>query len=179
MARPHPAGDGQARRPLDRRRDQFHRRATRSLAATGARSSIIRSCISRSAITRRSTMPSRTGSQRVEAGAQGEHKLARGYVPVTTYSAHYIADPALAPRDRRLSQARARLCGRGRPTSLHACTPFPQDWRTGSERRCRLTIRTISSRKSCAANCPATRSMRTTARSRFSTSCRARPAMRW
>ena len=28
---------------------------------------------------------------RVEAGAQGEHKLARGYVPVTTHSAHYIA----------------------------------------------------------------------------------------
>jgi predicted N-acyltransferase len=33
--------------------------------------------------------------QRVEAGAQGEHKLARGYEPVTTYSAHFIADPAL------------------------------------------------------------------------------------
>jgi predicted N-acyltransferase len=32
---------------------------------------------------------------RVEAGAQGEHKLARGYMPVTTYSAHWIADPAL------------------------------------------------------------------------------------
>jgi hypothetical protein len=32
---------------------------------------------------------------RVEAGAQGEHKLARGYLPRTTYSAHYIADPAL------------------------------------------------------------------------------------
>ena len=32
---------------------------------------------------------------RVEAGAQGEHKLARGYLPVTTYSAHYVADPAL------------------------------------------------------------------------------------
>ncbi|MBV8791101.1 MAG: N-acetyltransferase [Pseudolabrys sp.] len=31
----------------------------------------------------------------VEAGAQGEHKLARGYMPKTTYSAHYIADPAL------------------------------------------------------------------------------------
>jgi hypothetical protein len=31
----------------------------------------------------------------VEAGAQGEHKLARGYVPATTYSSHYIADPAL------------------------------------------------------------------------------------
>jgi predicted N-acyltransferase len=32
---------------------------------------------------------------RVEAGAQGEHKLARGYLPTTTYSGHYIADPAL------------------------------------------------------------------------------------
>ncbi|MHB2168077.1 GNAT family N-acetyltransferase [Alsobacter sp. R-9] len=32
---------------------------------------------------------------RVEAGAQGEHKLARGYRPVTTYSAHDIPDPAL------------------------------------------------------------------------------------
>jgi predicted N-acyltransferase len=32
---------------------------------------------------------------RVEAGAQGEHKLARGYLPVTTYSAHYIANPGL------------------------------------------------------------------------------------
>jgi predicted N-acyltransferase len=32
---------------------------------------------------------------RVEAGAQGEHKLARGYVPVTTHSAHFIADPGL------------------------------------------------------------------------------------
>ena len=32
---------------------------------------------------------------RVEAGAQGEHKLARGYLPTKTYSAHFIADPAL------------------------------------------------------------------------------------
>jgi hypothetical protein len=32
---------------------------------------------------------------RVEAGAQGEHKLARGYLPTTTYSAHYIADRGL------------------------------------------------------------------------------------
>ncbi|MEM7778536.1 MAG: GNAT family N-acetyltransferase [Pseudomonadota bacterium] len=32
------------------------------------------------------------GLQRVEAGAQGEHKLARGYVPTPTYSAHWIAD---------------------------------------------------------------------------------------
>jgi predicted N-acyltransferase len=33
--------------------------------------------------------------KRVEAGAQGEHKLARGYLPVTTHSAHYIVDPGL------------------------------------------------------------------------------------
>jgi uncharacterized protein len=32
---------------------------------------------------------------RVEAGAQGEHKLARGYLPVTTHSAHYISHPGL------------------------------------------------------------------------------------
>ncbi|WP_336486846.1 GNAT family N-acetyltransferase [Methylobacterium nigriterrae] len=34
------------------------------------------------------------GLKRVEAGAQGEHKLARGYRPVTMHSAHDIADPA-------------------------------------------------------------------------------------
>ena len=30
---------------------------------------------------------------RVEAGAQGEHKLARGYLPCETHSLHWIADP--------------------------------------------------------------------------------------
>ncbi|WP_274424154.1 GNAT family N-acetyltransferase [Chelativorans sp. YIM 93263] len=35
------------------------------------------------------------GLDRVEAGAQGEHKLARGYLPVTTNSAHYITHPGL------------------------------------------------------------------------------------
>lgn len=33
------------------------------------------------------------GLSRVEAGAQGGHKLARGYEPVQTCSMHYIADP--------------------------------------------------------------------------------------
>ena len=33
------------------------------------------------------------GLDRVEAGAQGGHKLARGYEPVQTWSAHYIAHP--------------------------------------------------------------------------------------
>ena len=35
------------------------------------------------------------GLPRVEAGAQGEHKLARGYEPVATHSAHYLAHPGL------------------------------------------------------------------------------------
>ncbi|WP_372886037.1 GNAT family N-acetyltransferase [Shimia sp.] len=36
------------------------------------------------------------GLARVEAGAQGEHKLARGYLPVATHSLHWIADPGFA-----------------------------------------------------------------------------------
>ncbi len=52
------------------------------------------------------------GLARVEAGAQGEHKLARGYEAVPTYSAHYIADPgfraAIADFLRREEQAVAR-----------------------------------------------------------------------
>jgi predicted N-acyltransferase len=36
------------------------------------------------------------GLKRVEAGAQGEHKLLRGYLPVTTFSAHLIAHKGLA-----------------------------------------------------------------------------------
>ena len=33
------------------------------------------------------------GLSRVGAGAQGAHKLARGYLPTATYSLHYITDP--------------------------------------------------------------------------------------
>ncbi len=33
------------------------------------------------------------GLARVEAGAQGEHKLVRGYIPLPTYSLHWIEDP--------------------------------------------------------------------------------------
>jgi predicted N-acyltransferase len=59
----------------------------------------------------------------VEAGAQGEHKLARGYVPVTTYSSHYISDPALrrAIADF-LSRERAYVDAAGR--ELEALAPF-------------------------------------------------------
>jgi predicted N-acyltransferase len=47
------------------------------------------------------------GLARVEAGAQGEHKIARGYLPTPVYSAHLIADPALRePVRRYLDQER-------------------------------------------------------------------------
>ncbi len=59
----------------------------------------------------------------VEAGAQGEHKLARGYMPVTTHSSHYIADPALrrAIADY-LKNERAYVDAAGR--ELEALAPF-------------------------------------------------------
>jgi predicted N-acyltransferase len=58
------------------------------------------------------------GLTTVEAGAQGEHKLARGYLPQTTYSAHYIADPSLrhAIKDY-LKRERAYVAEMGRELS--------------------------------------------------------------
>jgi predicted N-acyltransferase len=49
------------------------------------------------------------GLSRVEAGAQGEHKLARGYRPVPTWSAHYIPHPGFrrAVEDFIVREARA------------------------------------------------------------------------
>jgi predicted N-acyltransferase len=66
------------------------------------------------------------GLRRVEAGAQGEHKLARGYLPTTTYSNHYIADPALrrAIADY-LKRERAYVEAVG--SELAALTPFRKD----------------------------------------------------
>lgn len=50
------------------------------------------------------------GLPRVEAGAQGPHKIARGYLPAAVYSAHYIADPALrGPVARYLEQERVAV----------------------------------------------------------------------
>jgi predicted N-acyltransferase len=50
------------------------------------------------------------GLARVEAGAQGEHKIARGYLPHPVRSAHYIADPALrAPVENYLQRERAAV----------------------------------------------------------------------
>ncbi len=50
------------------------------------------------------------GLARVEAGAQGEHKLARGYMPVETHSLHWIAHAGLRQAvDRYLREERAAI----------------------------------------------------------------------
>jgi uncharacterized protein len=69
---------------------------------------------------------------RVEAGAQGEHKISRGYMPTTTYSAHYIADPALrrAIADY-LVRERAYIAAAG--TELATLAPFRRDYAAETE----------------------------------------------
>jgi len=64
--------------------------------------------------------------KRVEAGAQGEHKLARGYLPHTTYSAHFIANPALR---RAVAEylARERAYVQAAAEELAAAAPFRKD----------------------------------------------------
>ncbi|CUU41914.1 hypothetical protein BVIRIDIS_09130 [Blastochloris viridis] len=63
------------------------------------------------------------GLDRVEAGAQGEHKLARGYLPVPTYSAHLILDPGLRRGVANyLARERAYVAEMGR--DLLASAPF-------------------------------------------------------
>jgi len=64
--------------------------------------------------------------QRVEAGVQGEHKLARGYLPQTTYSAHFIANPALrqAVAD---YLSRERIYVQAAAEELAAAAPFRKD----------------------------------------------------
>ena len=66
------------------------------------------------------------GLATVEAGAQGEHKLARGYVPVPTFSAHYIPDPGFR---RAIADflAREALGVESDQQYLSALTPFKRD----------------------------------------------------
>jgi predicted N-acyltransferase len=65
---------------------------------------------------------------RVEAGAQGEHKISRGYLPVPTYSAHHISHPGLraAVSD---FLARERPAIRSHIDALAEASPF----RSGNE----------------------------------------------
>ena len=73
---------------------------------------------------------------RFEGGAQGVHKLARGLVPVTTWSAHAIADAEFG-------RAIAEFCARERVDVAHAideldaASPFRNPCRTGGSRASR------------------------------------------
>jgi len=67
------------------------------------------------------------GLSRVEAGAQGDHKIARGYLPSPVYSAHFIADPALRdPVARYLEQERPAV-----EAEMHAMTAELSPYRKG------------------------------------------------
>jgi len=61
--------------------------------------------------------------QRVEAGAQGAHKIARGYRPVPTYSAHHIPDAAFRDAVARYLAAERRAVTR-EMAALAEFTPF-------------------------------------------------------
>ena len=66
------------------------------------------------------------GLKTVEAGAQGGHKLARGYVPETTYSAHWIAHEGLASAVEEYL-GRERLMVEREAGYLRERTPFRKD----------------------------------------------------
>jgi predicted N-acyltransferase len=63
------------------------------------------------------------GLSRVEAGAQGEHKLARGYVPVATWSAHYIPNAGFRAAIAEFL-TRERRAVEGNAAFLETMTPF-------------------------------------------------------
>lgn len=64
-----------------------------------------------------------TGLSRVEAGAQGAHKLARGYLPTTTFSAHFIANASFRDAiDHYLAQERVAVARENEALADHA--PF-------------------------------------------------------
>lgn len=66
------------------------------------------------------------GFERVEAGAQGDHKLARGYGAVQTQSCHFIADPALKKAVQTYLD-RERAYSQELLTSLQNETPFKKE----------------------------------------------------
>jgi predicted N-acyltransferase len=68
----------------------------------------------------------REGLQTFDAGAQGEHKLSRGFVPVTTQSAHWLADPRLrAAVDHAMQRERQFVDQRSESLDAHA--PYRRD----------------------------------------------------
>ncbi|MDX1575975.1 MAG: GNAT family N-acetyltransferase [Kiloniellales bacterium] len=69
------------------------------------------------------------GLARVEAGAQGEHKIQRGYLPAPTYSAHWIRDPALRDAVAGFLARERRAIGEEQ-NILESFAPFRKDGKT-------------------------------------------------
>ena len=70
------------------------------------------------------------GLTTVEAGAQGLHKVQRGYLPVYTYSAHWLADPQFSEAiSRFLSQEQAAVEADAR--SIDQISPYRRDNKAG------------------------------------------------
>jgi predicted N-acyltransferase len=62
----------------------------------------------------------------VEAGAQGEHKIQRGYEPTLTHSAHWLQSPGLRNAvDRFLQAERPAILAEAQ--ALSTLTPYRQD----------------------------------------------------
>ncbi|WP_297799506.1 GNAT family N-acetyltransferase [uncultured Brevundimonas sp.] len=68
----------------------------------------------------------KNGLSRVEAGAQGDHKIARGYLPSPVYSAHYISDPALADPVARYLKQEGPAVAAERDAMTRELSPFRQ-----------------------------------------------------
>jgi predicted N-acyltransferase len=66
------------------------------------------------------------GLARVEAGAQGTHKIQRGYLPSETYSAHWIRDPGFAAAVEDFL-ARERPAVRAEMAALATLSPFRKE----------------------------------------------------
>ncbi len=71
------------------------------------------------------------GMKRVEAGAQGEHKLARGYLPVVTHSLHWIADEGFRDAVAQYLRAEREAVGQ----DIDILTSYGPFKKTGSEDR--------------------------------------------
>jgi predicted N-acyltransferase len=71
--------------------------------------------------------------KRVEAGAQGEHKIQRGYLPCTTHSAHWIADPGFRRAVARFLAAEREAVAAD-IQALAAHSPYRHDARPAAER---------------------------------------------
>jgi len=66
------------------------------------------------------------GLKTVEAGAQGQHKVQRGYLPVRTYSAHWIRDPSFREAIERFLEREGQMVD-WEIQELTAAGPFRKD----------------------------------------------------